>query len=509
MANYSPENFNFLKSSVARSLLWVNVVLALIYMVAIAFLFPVSNRAMFYILVAVELFHTWQALGFWYTIADMEYMPPRLANFTPAVDVFITVAGEPVEIVEETIRAAKAMDYPDFKVHVLNDGYVAKKDNWQEIEELCRRLNVNCITRTVPGGAKAGNINNGLRHTAAPFVAVFDADHVPHQNFLRELLSYMYDDKVGFVQSPQFYKNYEENYITAGAWEQQELFFAPILKGKNRMNSVFMCGTNMVIRRQALLEAGGMCEDNIAEDFLTSLFIHAKGWKSVYVPEILAEGLAPEDFLSYVKQQYRWARGSLEVIFWHNPLFMRGLTFKQKFQYLQSASYYLSGVAVLINALFPILFFFTGWMPFTVSTMVLAAVFLPYIFLTIYTLSASTNLSYTYRAVAFSMSLFIVHIRAMLAVIFRVKSGFSITSKRAVSGNFLNMVIPHIAYIVLMIGGAAYALYRLGPVSSVITNISWALLNAIIFSVFIVAALPEKKSAPDRRPEAVSEKAVS
>jgi len=92
-----------------------------------------------------------------------------------------------------------------------------------------------------------------------------------------------------------------------------------------------------------------MCETNIAEDFLTSLFVHSKGWKSVYVPEVLAEGLAPEDFMSYYKQQFRWARGSLEIIFKYNPLFNRGLSLSQKLQYLASASYYLSGVVFLLN----------------------------------------------------------------------------------------------------------------------------------------------------------------
>src|SRR3989344_1030836 len=99
-----------------------------------------------------------------------------------------------------------------------------------------------------------------------------------------------------------------------------------------------MCGTNMVIRKAALREVGGMAEDNIAEDFVTSLFIHERGWKSAYVPEVLAEGLAPEDLFSYYKQQFRWARGSLEIVFRFNPLFRSGLTWSQRIEYLASAS---------------------------------------------------------------------------------------------------------------------------------------------------------------------------
>lgn len=107
-----------------------------------------------------------------------------------------------------------------------------------------------------------------------------------------------------------------------------------------------------------MIEAGGMCETSIAEDFLTSLFIHEKKWKSVYVDEVLAEGgLAPEDFLSYYKQQFRWARGSLEVIFKYNPLFRRGLTMSQRAGSTSRQLPYLSGLIVLLNATLPLIYF--------------------------------------------------------------------------------------------------------------------------------------------------------
>jgi cellulose synthase (UDP-forming) len=107
-------------------------------------------------------------------------------------------------------------------------------------------------------------------------VAIFDADHVPHADFLAKMVAYFTDDKVGFVQTPQFYKNYGVNYLTRSSWEQQELFFGPICKGKNRLNAATMCGTNMLISRKALEEVGGMYTESIAEDFVTGLFMHAK-----------------------------------------------------------------------------------------------------------------------------------------------------------------------------------------------------------------------------------------
>lgn len=484
---------DFLKvQKIPLILLVVNYALAFVYFFLIVFYFKPGNIYLYSLLVFTEIFHLWQAFTFWYTIARTEashYFDP---DFTPPVDVFITVAGEPVEVIEETVLAALNLDYPRFRVFLLNDGFVAHKENWREIEMLAERLNIRCITRKIPGGAKAGNINNALRQTRTKFFVIFDADHVAHRDFLKKTMGYFADQKVAFVQSPQYYKNHDQNYVSSGAWDQQELFFGPICRGKDRMNSVFMCGTNMVIRRKAILQVGGMCEDNIAEDFITSIFIHQNGWSSVYVPEVLAEGLAPEDFKSYFKQQYRWARGSLEVAFKFNPFLLRGLTFRQRLQYLASASYYLSGFIILINALLPIIFFFTNLTPLTVSTMVLAGAFLPYIFLTVYTIGISTNYSYSYKAIAFSMGLFDVHLRAIFAALIGKRDGFSVTSKRvASSSNFVRMIIPHIAYDLLAAAGIFYSLARFGLSAAFISNFSWALMNVVIFSVFMAAAFPQ------------------
>ena len=497
---------HFFRTAVPRIQLGINVAAALVYFVLITFWFPIGDRFLFAMLILGEVFHLWQVIGYMTTIWNTEHVPAEFSKVTKPVDIFITVAGEPVEIVEKTALAALAMDYPRFKVYILNDGFVAKKDNWQEIEAMAARLGIGCITRTVPGGAKAGNINNALRATISQFVAVFDADHCPHPDFLTKTMGYFGDPKVAFVQSPQFYANSQATFVAGGAWEQQELFFGPIMKGKNRFGSAFMCGTNMVIRRVPLEEAGGMCETNIAEDFLTSLFIHQNGWKSVYVPEVLAEGLAPEDFLSYYKQQFRWARGSLEVIFRHNPLFSRTLTWAQKFQYLASASYYLSGVVILIDALLPLAYFYTGHVPVQTSTLTLAAAFLPYIFLTIHNLQLSSNFTYTFRALSFSNSAWDIHVRALWAVLTRQKSSFAVTSKKQIVGNFWYLVVPQLTYVGLTAVGIAFSAWRNGGITaSLVTNAAWAILNCAIFYPFIRAAFPERRMAA--QPELVPQPA--
>jgi cellulose synthase (UDP-forming) len=205
---------DFLKTDSPKILLTFNVALAALYFMVLVFFFPIGNRTLFTLLVIGEVFHLWQVFTFLYTVWDTNYKSPKNSIHTPPVDVFITVAGEPVELVEKTVIAARAMQYPSFEVHILNDGYVARKDNWRDIEALAEGLGVHCITRTIPGGAKAGNINNALRLSNNPLVAIFDADHVPHVDFLQKTAPYFAAPKVGFVQTPQFYKNYGENFLT-------------------------------------------------------------------------------------------------------------------------------------------------------------------------------------------------------------------------------------------------------------------------------------------------------
>lgn len=482
---------NFLNTRVSKKLLAFHVGMTCLYFFVITFLMPVGNRILFSLLIFGEIFHVFQMLMYIYTIWDTEYKAQTDDSFLPAVDVFVTVAGEPADIVRQTITAIKDMDYPSFKTYILNDGYVAHKENWREMESLAQELDVRCLTRTLPGGAKAGNINNGLRQTRNPYIAIFDADHVPHSDFLRKMIPYFIDPKMGFVQSPQFYKNYSSNIITRSAWDQQELFFGPICKGKNRLNSVTMCGTNMVISREAIVEAGGMCEKSIAEDFLTGIFIHSNGWKSTYVPEVLAEGLAPEDFLSYFKQQLRWGRGALDALFKFNLFFRKGLTLGQRLQYLSSTLYFVSGLIVIMNALMPIVFLYTGLVPIQISSMLLALIFLPYIFLTVYILQLSTNFSFTFSSIAFSMSGFNIQLKAIWSLITNQKNKFEITSKIRITGTFGRLVVPQILYTLVAVYGIYFAFMREGLTGAFISNTAWTIFNISIFALFIGAALSQ------------------
>ncbi len=486
----------FLNYVQAKKLLLINGLLAAFYFVALILLFQRGGIYLYLILILGEVFHVWQLFTLIHASWDTRVSAPFAKTFEAPVDIYITVAGEPIEIVRKTVLAAMRIDYPFSHVYILNDGKVAGKKNWRQIENIPNQTDpgkVSCITRTEPGGAKAGNINHALKLTTSPFIAILDCDHVPKKNFLKAMAGYFIDPKVAFVQSPQYYRNHTSGFVANAAWQQQTLFFGPICRGKARTNSLFMCGTNMLIRREALDDVGGMSQDSITEDLLTSLLMHAKGWKSIYVPRILAEGLAPEDLGSYWKQQFRWSRGSLEVLFKYNPLFLPGLSWQQRVQYLASVSYYLSGLVVLADAILPLFYFYFGLIPVSATTMAIAMIFVPYIFVTLYSLQFISSYAFSFRAIAFSIASWPIYLLALVFTILRINTGFKITAKEKQEGNYLGLAVVHIVYMLAIVGGIVYMADKQGGVdSSLVTNASWGLLYIIMFLPFVRAALSER-----------------
>ena len=106
-----------------------------------------------------------------------------------SLDVFVTVCGEPLEMVERTLLAALAIEYPH-RTFLLNDSHIAGMPGWEAIEALASRHHVRCFTRTDGCRGKAGNLNHALRRTTGEFVATIDADHLASPDLAAETLGY-------------------------------------------------------------------------------------------------------------------------------------------------------------------------------------------------------------------------------------------------------------------------------------------------------------------------------
>ncbi len=167
------------------------------------------------------------------------------------VDVFITTYNEDVDLVMATARAARDIHYPH-QTWILDDGdrpemraaaeadgvgYITRSDDW----------------RDRPRHAKAGNLNNALFRTSGEFLLILDADQIPSPDLLDRTLGWFRDEHVALVQTPQWFTNVTD---ADPLGSQAPLFYGPIQQGKDGWNAAFFCGSNAVLRRDALMQIG-------------------------------------------------------------------------------------------------------------------------------------------------------------------------------------------------------------------------------------------------------------
>lgn len=299
-------------------------------------------------------------LGSWsYSHRTPPPAPPGLA-----VDVLLPVYQEPVEIIRRTVMAARAIRYPHRTV-MLDDG---KRD---ELEALAAELGVDYLRRPDNLGAKAGNLNFGLQHSAATFVMVLDADHIAMPHALDIMLGFFQDDRVALVQTPQDYYNVDAfQYVNSrhGAlWHDQSAFYNLSQPCADLVNAAECVGTGVVYRRSALDAIGGIPTETVTEDTHTSLRLHKAGLTTVYLNEPIAYGLAAADLGEYYKTRHRWGHGNLQVLRCEKVLTCRGLTPAQRIHYSLMGLIYLEGWQQLLLLLLPVFTLVLGLPSFNVT----------------------------------------------------------------------------------------------------------------------------------------------
>jgi cellulose synthase (UDP-forming) len=246
--------------------------------------------------------------------ANMPWLLSRPAQ--PRVDVLICTYNEEEAILEQTILGAMAMQHPNFRVWVCDDG----RRPW--LEELCRRLGCGYLKRSDNAHAKSGNINNALQVLSQlpdppEFISILDADFVPTPHFLTRCLTLFRDETVGIVQTPQHFINpdpIQGNLSAARVWpDEQRYFFDVLMASKDAWGAAFCCGTSSVLRFSALMRIGGFPTDSVTEDYLVTLRLRAIGFQTVYLNEQLSLGLAPEGLKEYITQRSRWCLGFVQI----------------------------------------------------------------------------------------------------------------------------------------------------------------------------------------------------
>ena len=426
-----------------------------------------------------------------------ERWPVLLDGREVKIDIFITVYGEEIAKIRTTATAAMAIK-GKHRTWILDDG---RSD---EVKALADELGCHYVRRLSNNGAKAGNINYALSIAKGDFFCVFDADFVPDADFLVETVPFFVDPIVAFVQTPQSYGNLV-NMVSRGAGYMQTVFYKFIQPGRNHFNAAFCVGTNVIFRRAAINDVGGIYTDSKSEDVWTSLRLHERGWKTIYIPRTLAIGDAPETIEAYTKQQLRWATGGFEIMLTHNPLSpRRKLTTDQRIMYLVTATHYLTGIAPGLLLLVPPLEIFFDLRPVNLSIDVItwlvfyAGFYLLQILLAFYTLG-----SFRWEVLMLAAVSFPIYIKALVNAFIGKEQKWHVTGSKAKPSSPFNFMIPQVLVFVFLLLTSVVAIWRDLDNTQLTLGTAWNVTNTFILGGFMIVACREAWGIKHTRSDAL------
>lgn len=283
--------------------------------------------------------------------------------YPPKVAILVATYNEERDVLERTIVGAKASHHPICEVLVLDDG----RRDW--LRDFCEGQQVRYLRRPDNKGSKAGNINHALGVLANDprppnFVAVLDADFVPHADFIARALALFHEPDVGLVQTPQHFFNpdpIQHNLGLSRSYpDEQRFFFDHLQPSRDAWGIAFCCGTSSIVRWQAIEAVGGFPTESVTEDFMLTLVLQEAGYRTVYLNEALTEGLAPEGLKEYVTQRARWCLGLMQIARSRvGPLARNRLRLRDRWSVVDSVLFWWTSFSFRIASMvFPLLYWF-------------------------------------------------------------------------------------------------------------------------------------------------------
>ena len=463
-------------------------------------------------LLLAEMHGLLHALGLQYTLWPRP-APVVYAEENPSerpIFILIPTVNEGQDVLEMTVegalrtRAHYLGRFPEAQVTVVvcNDGYVAGYPDWYAAEKLAERLGVVCVTRAVGGGAKAGNIEWARQAVGAvgdALLVLFDADQIAEEDFLAQTALPFADPSIGWVQTGQYYRNLE-NPVACWANDQQSLFYQVLCPGKAALNAAFICGTNVMLRAEALDEIGGLPQDSVTEDFAASLLLHPR-WRSLFLPDVLAQGLGPMDLKSYFAQQGRWATGTLGVLRRHWRMLLLpggGLSLPQRVQYGLACTHYLSGLRDLVYLLVPFLFLLLGVSALRGADMpTFLGRFLPYFLFSQLAFWHAAAGKTTWRGLVLSFGSFPVLLASLLLVVLGQKTRFAITPKHRSGVRAAPPLLPQLLAGALCLVGLVMAAASPEDKTLVLLSALWLLVMLLMLGGVVWLGLQDREALGD------------
>lgn len=402
----------------------------------------------------------------------------------------IPIYNESPKLVKDTALSVQlALGGGD--VYVLDD---STDENIRDGIDDLKKLGINILRRGTRRGFKAGAINDFLEAYGNKYelIAIFDADQRPISAFLEEILSYFSDPKVAFIQIPQAYTETETGVGVAAYW-QQIPFLRIIMRG--RKSSAFSLGSGSVFRIDALKEIGGLDEDSVTEDVSSSVDLHAKGYKSVYIDKpLIWYGEPPKDVKAYFTQQARWSLGGFQLL----PKLLRSnLKIRQFIDYITCWKYWFKeGPLTVFEILAPIFFLLLGMHFLRIDAILYLIVYAPFFLSTHAVFAFTTRNFYGFKGFFYHQSIELLAFPAVtasfIAWMLGRKRSFAVTPKKAGKVSLTITSIQSIAVILLILsvikGMHELIQFNLSNLwFSTLINVFWAayLIPFLIFGLYI------------------------
>ncbi len=402
---------------------------AAIYLIVRVILFMITDhvwyeKALALLLLLAEVFILVHGIGYFLEILSVAWtrrdfsrkeLPTEPLPAYPPVAIVMPSYKEPLEVVKNSLITFYNLSYPNKYIYFLDDTrYDVSWDTPENmeaykrsIEELCQYVGVDLFRRKWHG-AKAGIINDFMEyldgqtrgvHILQLFQEGQERDRAihgrlrrrfqPFPDFLEPLVARMEDSpELAFIQTPQYYINFDSNRIARAAGLQQTVFYEYICEGKASKDATFCCGTNVLFRREALKSVGGFDESSVTEDLSTSLPFHLMKWKTTYINRVRTFQIGPEDLGGYFKQQFRWSLGTIGLLRKLMATFIRrprGLTLLQWWEYFLSSTWYFIGFVFFIMMICPPIFLFFNVPVYFARPDLYFLIFVPYIVITLTT----------------------------------------------------------------------------------------------------------------------------
>jgi cellulose synthase/poly-beta-1,6-N-acetylglucosamine synthase-like glycosyltransferase len=268
-------------------------------------------------ILAVYGWHRYYLVYLYMRHRDSQPVEPAMLDPLPVVTIQLPIYNE-MYVADRLIDAVCRIDYPGdlLEIQVLDDS----TDETCEIAELAVRrhaaqgIDIKYIHRSDRTGYKAGALEAGLKVARGSYIAIFDADFLPSADFLYRLLPHFGDAKVGMVQARWGHINQDYSLLTKIQSILLDGHFVLEHGGRNRAGLFFnFNGTAGMWRREAIGDAGGWQHDTLTEDLDLSYRAQLRGWRFVFLPDVVSPAEVPVEMNAFKSQQHRWAKGSIQT----------------------------------------------------------------------------------------------------------------------------------------------------------------------------------------------------